>query len=192
MEIQDQSKNNRECLGFSEAVMRYIEPVLTQFGFRLVDTSCYVVSYQSSAVSLEVVHDLLSYDIGMEFRRLYAPSEHCTLGGILASVGEVCSFQASTPQRIDAVISRIADLLRKYGAGALNGDIDTYQRLVAEAKARSEAYTKKVVQEPIRTAAIDAWQKHDYAKVKELYESIGADLTAVEKKRLEYAKSHIR
>jgi hypothetical protein len=82
-------------------------------------------------------------------------------------------------------------LFREYGAGALTGDIDTYQRLGAEAETRSEVYTKKVVQEPIRTAAIAAWQRHDYAKVKELYESIAADLTAVEKKRLEYAKSHI-
>lgn len=191
MGTQDQSKNNRERLGFSEAVIRHIEPVLAQFGFHRVDTSCYAVAYQSSAVSLEVVHDFLSYDIGIEFRRLYAPSEHCTLGGILESVGEVCSFQASTPQRIDEVISRIADLFREYGAGALTGDIDTYQRLGAEAETRSEVYTKKVVQEPIRTAAIAAWQRHDYAKVKELYESIAADLTAVEKKRLEYAKSHI-
>ena len=99
MRTQDQSKNNRERLGFSEAVIRHIEPVLAQFGFHRVDTSCYVVAYKSSAVSLEVVHDFLSYDIGIEFRRLYAPSEHCTLGGILASGGENCSFQASTPQR---------------------------------------------------------------------------------------------
>lgn len=186
----DQSKNDREHLGFAEAVIRQIEPLLAQFGFRRVDTSCYLVAYHSSTVSLEVIHDLRSYDIGMEFRRVSTPSEHCTLGGMLASVGEVCSFQASTPQRIDAVLSRIGDLLREHGTGVLTGDTGTYQHLVAEAQARSEAYTKKVVQEPIRSAAIDAWQRHDYARVRELYGAILADLTAVEKKRLEYARSH--
>jgi hypothetical protein len=70
------------------------------------------------------------------------------------------------------------------------GDHSTYQRIVKEVNARSEAYTKKVVQEPIRTAAQVAWQGRDYAKVRELYESIEADLTPIEGKRLYYAKSH--
>jgi hypothetical protein len=88
------------------------------------------------------------------------------------------------------MILRIADLLRKHGAEVLAGEPDMYQRLVSEAEARSEAYTKEVVQEPIRTAATDAWQRHDYAKVRELYEALGADLTDIEEKRLEYARSH--
>ncbi len=58
------------------------------------------------------------------------------------------------------------------------------------AQVRNGAYTKQVVQQPIRKAAEEAWRHHDYAKVRELYESIKADLTSVETTKLKYAKDH--
>jgi hypothetical protein len=44
------------------------------------------------------------------------------------------------------------------------------------------------VQQPTREAANAAWEAKDYAKVHELYGSLGEDLTPVERKRLEYAR----
>jgi len=190
MGTQDCRREGRERLGFAEAVLRHIEPVLVPLGFRRTKQSCYVVMYESENVFLQVIHDPMSYDIGIEFWRLAEPSERCTLGGLLASVGEYRSFQASTPGRVNATIVEIADLLRSCGTESLAGAPGAYQRLVKDAEARSEAYTKEVVQQPIRTAAHAAWQRRDYAKVRELYESIEADLTPVEQKRLDYAKSH--
>jgi hypothetical protein len=190
MGTQDCRREEREHLGFAEAVLRHIEPVLVPLGFGRTEQSCYAVMYESAKVFLQVIHDPMSYGIGIEFWRLAEPSERCTLGGLLASAGEYRSFQSSTPDGVNTAIVEIADLLRRYGTEALTGDPRTYQRLVKDAEARSEAYTKEVVQQPIRTAAHAAWQKRDYAKVRELYESIDADLTPVERKRLDYAKSH--
>jgi hypothetical protein len=176
----------RELLGFAEAVVRHIEPLVTSLGFHRTNMSCYAVVYESPIVSLKVVHDRLSYGIGLGFQRIENPSERCSLDDILASDGKYRSFQASTPGRVNMVIAEIADLLRRYGAEALMGDAETYNRLIKEAEARSDVYTKKVVQQPIRIAAEVAWQRQDYTKVREFYESIAEDLTTVEKKRLEY------
>jgi hypothetical protein len=182
--------DQREHLGFAEAVIKHIEPLVISFGFHRASISCYAVVYQSPNVSLEVIHDRLSYGIWVEFRRVESPFEECTLGDILASDGKCRCFQASTPDRVNMIIAEIADLLRMFGTDALRGDAETYKRLIKEAEARSEAYTKEVVQQPIRLAAEAAWQRRDYTKARELYESIAEDLTTVEKGRLEYAKSH--
>lgn len=191
MVTQNCHREEREHLGFVEAVLRHIEPVLMPRGFRRTEQSCYVVMYESAMVFLQVIHDPMSYDLGIESWRRAEPSARFTLGGLLASVGEYQGFQASTPDGVNTAVMEIADLLRRYGMEALAGDPKTYQRLVKEAEARSESYTNEVVQEPIRAAAHAAWQRHDYAKVCRLYESIAADLTPVERKRLAYAKSHL-
>jgi len=190
MGTQDCQRKEREHLGFAEAVLRHIEPVLAPLGFRRTEQSCYVFMYESAKVFLQVIHDPMSYAIGIEFWRLAKPSERCTLGGLLASAGEYRSFQASTPDGVNTAIVEIADLLRRHGRESLTGAPGTYERLVKDIEARSEAYTKEIVQQPIRTAAHAAWQRGDFAKVRELYESIDADLTPVERKRLDYAKSH--
>lgn len=72
----------------------------------------------------------------------------------------------------------------------LAGDPAAYERIGEAARQHNEAYTKQVVQRPIREAAESAWEKRDYATVRALYEPIEGDLTPVEKKRLDYAKSH--
>ena len=133
MGTQDRRREEREHLGFTEAVRRHIEPVLMPFGFRRTEQSCYVVMYESAKVFLQVIHDPMSYDIGIEFWRLAEPSERCTLGGLLVSAGEYRSFQASTPDRVYTAIGEITDLLRRYGTEALTGDPRTYQRLVKDA-----------------------------------------------------------
>ena len=177
-------------LGFTDAVIEHIEPILEKFGFERVEASCRFVVYQSSDVSLDIVHDLLSNEIGIELQRLHPPLERCTFGAVLLSAGESYSFQASTLKRVDAVVGRIAGLLQEYGRKVLIGDVETYQRLSNELKERSKQYTKKFVLGPIRDAAKAAWKKQDFVAVIELYESIEKELTALERRRLIYARSN--
>jgi hypothetical protein len=62
----------------------------------------------------------------------------------------------------------------------------------ARARARDSAYTKLVVQKPIRDAALEAWQRKDLSAVKKLYESIEADLDNVERRRLAHAQKRVK
>ncbi len=182
---------SRDKLGFVKAVNLYIEPLLVSSGFvRTAATNC-LVAYRSPDVVLTVVHDRLSYDVGIEFSRLDDPDLRGTLGGLLAMKGESLGFQASTPERLESVLKRMAGLLEEHGGPVLAGDDEVFRALVADTKIRSEVYTRSVVQKPVRQAADDAWRKREFARVVDLYESIEVDLTAVELSRLQYARSHL-
>lgn len=184
---------DRERLGFVRAIIEYIEPLLVPYGLRPTEASAYVIEFESANVKLSFTHDRLSYEIEVAFARKDAPSDVYTLQDLLdAQVGSANRrkgfFQASDPERTSASIKDIAALLMQYGGSALNGEATTYQRLRETRRSRAERYTKTIVQEPVRIAAEEAWQSHDYDRVRDLYASIKADLSAVERERLRYAQ----
>jgi hypothetical protein len=55
---------------------------------------------------------------------------------------------------------------------------------------RRREYNNKIGNDPIRKAAEEAWKSRDYAKVKQLYESLRGEPTPVEAVRLEFATRH--
>jgi hypothetical protein len=188
-----QSKDSRERLGFAEAVAAHIAPVLAAQGFACTKAKPLVVRFESVAMVLLVSHDRLSYEIELTFLQKAHPSQRYTLHDILDAVlgfghKEQFLFQASDRDRVVACVRAIAELLDKFGKSVLAGDSAICQRMAAAARLRNEAYTKQVVQTPIRRAAEEAWRGHDYSKVRELYESIEADLTPSETGKLNYAR----
>lgn len=106
-----------------KAVNLYIEPLLVSYGYIRAAATYYPVEYRSPDVVLTVVDERLSYDVGIEFSRLDDPDLRGTLGGLLAMIGESFGFQASTPERLEAVLKRMANLLEKYC-----GPVLTYRR----------------------------------------------------------------
>lgn len=195
MTAQNTDSRNRERLGFAEAVRHYIAPVLTARCFTCSEATPYVVKFTSPTVVLALSHAPVSYEIQVTLARKAAPSQLYTLRDILdLALGpehkDQGFFQASERGRVFECVRAIGDILSKYGETVLPGEPAVYERMDETARHRNEAYTKQVVQGPIRKAAEKAWQEHDYAKVRDLYDSIEPDLTPVERKRLEYAKSH--
>jgi hypothetical protein len=195
MTTQDSNSGRRESLGFAEAVGQYIAPLLIARGFACMEQTLYSVKFQSPKVALAVFHDPVSYEIDLVYALQATPSGRYDLRNMLdAMLGsdhkEQAYFQASEHDRVVASIQAIAGYLRKYGEKVLTGDPAAYQRIGKLSRRHNEAYTKQVVQQPIRQAAQEAWQKRDYPKVRALYEAMEGDLTPVEKKRLAYAKAH--
>jgi len=179
-----------------EAVKRDIAPVLATHGFAISGENPYVVKFTSANVVLAVSHDRISYEIDVSFAPKADPSRRYSLRDILdlswpARRDEHAFFQASQPGRIAECVRTIAGLLRDYGKTALTAEPATLAQMDDISRVRNEAYTKEVIQTPIRKAAEARWQDHDYVAVRDLYGSIESDLTQVEKKRLEYARSFI-
>lgn len=190
-----QGENVRERLGFTEAVVAHIAPVLTAQGFICIEATPYVVRFESAEMAFDISHDRLSYEVELIFVRKADPSQQYSLRDMLDGVlgpthREQDFFQASDPDRVVACVKTIAELIQKYGQSALTGEPATYRRMAKVARHRNEVYTKQVVQTPVRKAAEEAWHHHDYPKVRELYESIESDLTSTEKAKLKYAKDH--
>ncbi|MCL4684857.1 hypothetical protein KJ059_08905 [Myxococcota bacterium] len=147
---------------------------------------------------MNVYHGRQSYEIGVEVGLLADGSGYkFGLSDVLAAVvgsSHCCRtyFQASNAEVMQKCAAEIAALIDEYYGPVLAGDRETWERIAAVAEERNTAYTREVVQQPIREAASEAWARGDYEKVRELYESIRQDLSTVEKKRLAYAEKHSR
>src|SRR5262249_31169890 len=148
---------------------------------------------ESATTRLTVHHDRRSYEISVDFRRNAWPSESYSLADMLDAMGapargERSFFQASEPVRVVDCVSTIARLLTAYGRAILAGDAAAFDRLEETRRKRDTEHTRTIVADPIRQRADEAWKRHDYATVRDLYQSIEDALTAVEKERLRYAR----
>ena len=195
MTTQNTESKGPDRLGFADAVATDIAPLLASRGFARSETTPFSVKFHSPNVGVEIFHDPYSFEIELVFARRAEPSSQLGLRDMLDAVlglghKETWFFQASTHDRVIACIQAIAQLLRRFGEAVLAGDPMAYQQMEQIARRRNKACTNQIVQRPIRMSAEDAWRNHDYAKVRDLYDSIEADLTPVEKKRLAYARSH--
>lgn len=194
----------REICVTTRAELRFVEEAQTAFhflveelGFRLVKCEPPTfVRYESNKLFVNVYHGRLSYEIDVEIGRLSDPYHRRywiadVLGAILGWEDKSRTyFQASNQKALRGCIQVIADLVAKHYRPMLAGDLAVLDRVAAYASERNQAYERKSAERPVRNAADKAWRARDYAKVRELYESIRDSLTPVERKRLEYAEKH--
>lgn len=197
MNMHDSDRRRREELGFTQAVTQYIGPVLARKGFVCTEQTPYWVKFRSSAVRFDVYHEPLSFEIYISYGRVDRPLERYNLLNMLDAIlgpGDRLRgfFQASTREGIVESIKKIADLLTSYGEPALTGDPVSYQRIAEAWQQETNRTGKYLLQGPIREQAETAWKGHDYQRARDLYERIEADLTPLEKARLEYARKQAR
>ena len=196
--------NNREVGVTNRAELRFVEEAQTAFhflvqelGFRLVKCEPPTfVRYESNELFLNVYHGRLSYEIDVEIGRILDPYQRRywiadVLGAILSWEDKSRTyFQASNQKALRGCIQVIADLVATHDLPMLAGDLGVLDRVAAYASEKNAAYTRQLVEQPVRDAAHKAWRAKDYVRVRELYGSIRDSLTPVERKRLEYAEKH--
>ncbi|MCD4823976.1 MAG: hypothetical protein K8S55_05175 [Phycisphaerae bacterium] len=188
---------DRRELKFEEAVQQHLEPILYQHGFIRVDATPSAVRFETTKVLLVITHDTqLSYEIETTIALRSHPKECYSIQDILEAIigtqpGESYFFQASTPERVQYCVKNIAELLQKCGDSIFRGDSNIFHRMDMISEARACALEKKIVETPIRRAAVAAWKDKDYVNVVKYYGSIMESLTPSEAKKLEYAKKHL-
>jgi hypothetical protein len=70
----------------------------------------------------------------------------------------------------------------------LRGDLGVFDQLAAQRERNTEEYWRSVRVNQTRSVAEKAWNLRDYAGAAYHYEQMLEDLTAVEKKKLEYSR----
>jgi hypothetical protein len=193
MTVQDGEA--RELLGFVEAVVEHIAPLVAAQGFACVEATPYVVKFESPKMVLKMSHDRLSYEMETSFVRKPDGQRRYTVRDMLAAeLGpahkERDFFQASQPDAVAHTVKAVAKLLERYGKRVLAGEPEVYERMTIAARTRDEALTNEIVQGPTSRDAEEAWRRRDYALVRDLYERIEADLTHIERAKLKFAKDH--
>jgi len=201
---------DRSQLRFEEAALDAFSFLRTEFGFRVVETEVTRVRFESDHVFVNVYHGRSSYELGCELGLLreqngnddVSPSEDKVrenaysiweIARMVAAPGitEGTHYQASTSDVVATLVSRLADLVKRYGQRALMGDRAFYQALESAHSQWFENYQKETTLLQIRRQVSDAWRARDFRRVVELLDPVIQELTPVEVRKLEYAKSRL-
>jgi len=190
---------DRAELGFVEAAQAAFSFLVEDRGFRLVRLEPPTfLRYESDTIFVNIYHGRQSYELNVEIGRIADPmGRSYRLPEVLGALfgwddRRRTYFQASSSPVVRRCIETIADLVTRHYQQVLMGDREALDRIAAHTAEKAHMLEKEAVQRRVRGAAEKAWRAKNYAKVRELYESIRDDLSLVERKRLEYAEKHDR
>jgi len=190
---------NRYKLGFIEEVLTQYDFLIKEYKFQCVKKDVTFVRYESKNVFINIYHGRISYELGFQIGLLTdkgdIPEQHYTLSEIIESEGALDDtgytyLQASTKEALKISIPRMAELVRKYAANYLLGNVTRFEKLALIQKRRSDEYIKEMELKRIRPKAEKAWQNKKYKEFVDLLEPIEKELEPSEFKKLQYARKH--
>ncbi len=191
---------NRKNLGFVEATLTAFDFLVHEYGFHVVSAEPTFVRYESGDTFVNVYHGRASYELGAEvgllvrgsgqFERAFSIGDVLDLLGTREKAGHTC-FQASTAGDVMKLVPKLGGLVEEYAVLALKSDPQIFERLSEAQKTASDKLLTEWNLSDVRQEADKAWQQKNYARLAELYESIRAELTPAENKKLEYAKRNL-
>jgi hypothetical protein len=156
----------------------------------------WIVRWESDAVFLEVQFDYgRSYEVDVvvgQTRVLYSGRELAFGVGEIARVAGLSwepgrVFVARTEGALHRVFDELASVLKTAGAGALRNDPDTYSALLQQLNRESAAYTKDLILGQMRGQAQQAWERREFHEAVRVYAEHLEDLTALERRKYDYA-----
>jgi hypothetical protein len=173
----------------------------TDYSFTCVTVEDTFVRYESESIFINIYHGRSSYELGVEIGKLEKnsglPEDWYTIGEIMDLIGvreklKFTFFQASTRDRIQMLVPKLAEYVREYAKPILNGDIQLFDKLHDLRQRKSDSYLKDMKLRRIREKAEIAWHEKNYSELIALYKSMRDDLSQVEAKKLEYAQKRLQ
>ena len=194
--IEFEPEPHRGSLGFSKTVVESFKFLTDEYSFHLTMIEPTLVTFESPSLFINIYHGRRSFELGFEIGEKVGPRDlHFSIGELIYLVDsqkgeEYQGLQASTQDRVGNLVPRLASLVKEYAADALKGNAKCFEALAALREQRGDALLKKWRLSGIRESADKAWKDKNLDRIVELYESMQGDLSAVESKRLQYAKKH--
>ena len=187
--------NPREKLAFVEVVTEFFRFLETEYGYRQTHRDPTCVEYKSGNLEIHVMHDLHSYEVELSItgghawqnQRFSLPE---ILGGLAPDYPDKGFYQTTNKDLLRESVADIAGLIRKYADALLRGSADAVHLVEMAVREEAERMFERHTIEPMKAEADAAWKRKDYAEVIALYTSIESYLNSLEKRRLDYAKSH--
>lgn len=181
--------SKREHLNFSEAARRCFA-FLCERGYSEIEVLPTLLRYRNGDLEVDVFHGRSSYEVGFGISRRgtrYSLSALIRLENPVAAQA-YRNYVATTDAGIEAGLTRVRDLVERYGQRALRGDPDCFDQLETQRKAWSKEYAMDVLEAQVRPRAEEAFRMGNYQKSAELYEEIFERLTPAELKKLAFAR----
>lgn len=158
------------------------------------------IGYEGDDVVLEVLSDLMSYELDIalwrpsvadEVRRPYALADLIRVADP-AGARAYRQFSATSAASVQRGTAQLASDFRKYGREALAGSAGFYREMSA---ARAESMRQSGIEladRAVRAKAQRAWQERNLHDVVAAYRAIEDRLSRVERERLRYASERLR
>lgn len=176
-------------LNFVDAVRKQFA-FLGEYGFTETESLPTLVRYRKGDLEIDVYHGRQSFEVGFGIThqgKRYSLSEFICVADPAA--GERYRNEAArTPDGVAEILTHLQQSVKRYGERALQGDVEYFSALDAQGKLWRERYALDVLAGQVRPKAEAAFRDGDYQRAAELYEKIRPCLSAVELKKLTFAR----
>lgn len=179
----------RTRLNFANAV-RTRFGFLESFGFIEIESTPTIVRYRNGDLVVDIYHGRNSYELGFGITRHGTRYSLGTLMHVInpEAAKKYRNFAATTHAGVTEGLSRLEELVKKYGRRSLQGDSDFFKELEKQNKLLVEEYALDVLAAQVRPKADAAFQRGDYREAAGLYEKILTRLNDTELKKMAIAK----
>lgn len=162
--------------------------------FRTTKCEENLVQYESSQVCVLVYWDRGQLDASIELRptgkRKEGSFSVCDILDMQQAEIPERPFMVGDESKLGFLLERLASAIKAHAQPALNGDRMFFRRLETFRSAKGAAYLREIELHDIRSKAEIAWKKRDFEKLVGFYSGIENELSASERKKLNYAKKH--
>ena len=100
-------------------------------------------------------------------------------------------YSAHSYENLVKCLPKLAALLKICGANCLKGDPSSYDKILFEKKRSVNQWGKEQELMQAKKEASEAWKNKDYNKLIEVFEPVANELSASEKKKLDYARRQL-
>ncbi|MBL4907259.1 MAG: hypothetical protein JKX94_07400 [Sneathiella sp.] len=100
-------------------------------------------------------------------------------------------YSAHSYENLRKCLPMLAELLKVCGANCLKGESSVYEKALFEKKRNINQWGKEQELKQAKKAASEAWKNKDYNRFIEVFEPVANELSASEKKKLNYARKHL-
>jgi hypothetical protein len=186
--VRGKASDIRQFEQNATAAFRFLE---TEFGFQRGETrplpGGVVIAYNSEKVFVRVCYGPPEWDTQISFGRRGVDEPP---SGSSFSIGHLKAPATAMPESLGSIEWQ-ARILRVSGAALLSGNDADYERLVKARKAEIVVWVEKERLQDAVSAAERAWRDKDYRLVMETLEPFRGKLSALDARRLEYARRQV-
>jgi len=185
---------DRSLLGFADEAKRCFA-FLEKLNFKCVQIESTIVRWESQKIAINVYHGRSSYEIGVTIEELNSTDCYpfpSILRLINKELGEQYKvYAAHTALNVTEGVTKLAELFNKCADTGILNDSSLFSRLKIQRAECSKMYALDVQLEQARNKAAGVWKEKNFQKFIDILAPFQNQLSSVELKKLEYAKTHV-
>jgi len=188
-------QSGRAGLAFRQEALSVFDFLTADYDFTCTRAELNLLTYESESLYVDVYHDPLSYEVGVDLGKLGHDAERKRSFALvelmhLEDPQKAEDFRCPAvvnPEQMRPALVHLSELLKTHAGRVLRGDSSVLKRARREGARFERERAEKSRLRQVRSRANAAFGEKDYAKAAGLYESIKDELSPAEVRKLEYS-----